>query len=37
LFAQALEDALGLAGSGVELLEIPLGPGRLWEVKSKKV
>ena len=26
LFAQAIEDALGLAGSGVEILEIPLSP-----------
>jgi carbon-monoxide dehydrogenase large subunit len=28
LFAQAVEDAL--AGSGLEILEIPLSPGRLW-------
>ena len=32
LFAQALEDALGLRGSGVELLEIPLDPQRLWQL-----
>ena len=32
LFAQALEDALGLPSKGVELLEIPLGPSRLWEL-----
>ena len=28
LFAQAIEDALGLAGGGVEILEIPLSPRR---------
>ena len=32
LFAQALEDALGLPAKGVELLEIPLGPSRVWEL-----
>ena len=32
LFAQALEDALGLPAKGVELLEIPLSPSRLWEL-----
>jgi carbon-monoxide dehydrogenase large subunit len=32
LFAQAIEDALGLPGKGVELLEIPLSPKRLWEL-----
>jgi CO/xanthine dehydrogenase Mo-binding subunit len=32
LFAQALEDALGLPARGVELLEIPLSPSRLWEL-----
>ncbi|MGH7580763.1 MAG: molybdopterin cofactor-binding domain-containing protein, partial [Gemmatimonadales bacterium] len=31
-FAQAVEDALGDAG--VEILEIPLSPGRLWELMS---
>jgi CO/xanthine dehydrogenase Mo-binding subunit len=31
LFAQALEDALG-----VEILEIPLSPNRLWELKEGK-
>ncbi|MDB5598018.1 MAG: xanthine dehydrogenase, molybdenum binding subunit apoprotein [Xanthobacteraceae bacterium] len=32
LFAQAIEDALGLAQKGVELREIPLSPNRLWEL-----
>jgi carbon-monoxide dehydrogenase large subunit len=32
LFAQAIEDALGLAGKKVELREIPLSPNRLWEL-----
>jgi carbon-monoxide dehydrogenase large subunit len=35
LFAQAIEDALGLADKGTELLEIPLSPRRLWELISK--
>src|SRR5262245_20292865 len=35
LFAQAIEDALGLAAAGVELLEIPLSPNRLWELTRK--
>ncbi|HEX6288912.1 MAG TPA: molybdopterin cofactor-binding domain-containing protein, partial [Herpetosiphonaceae bacterium] len=30
LYAQALEDAL--AGSGIEILEIPLSPSKLWEL-----
>jgi len=30
LFAQAVEDAL--SGSGLEILEIPLSPSRLWEL-----
>jgi CO/xanthine dehydrogenase Mo-binding subunit len=30
LFAQALEDALGI--DGLEILEIPLSPNRLWEL-----
>jgi CO/xanthine dehydrogenase Mo-binding subunit len=30
LFAQAIEDALSLPARGVELLEIPLSPDRLW-------
>ncbi len=30
LFAQAVEDAL--AGTGLEILEIPLSPSRLWEL-----
>jgi CO/xanthine dehydrogenase Mo-binding subunit len=32
LFAQALEDALELPARGVDILEIPLGPSRLWEL-----
>ncbi len=32
LFAQALEDALNLPQRGIELLEIPLSPNRLWEL-----
>src|SRR6516225_7118805 len=32
LFAQAIEDALGLAAKQVELREIPLSPSRLWEL-----
>ena len=32
LFAQAIEDALNLPSKGVELLEIPLSPCRLWEL-----
>jgi carbon-monoxide dehydrogenase large subunit len=32
LFAQALEDALDLPARGVEILEIPLSPSRLWEI-----
>jgi len=35
LFAQAIEDALGLAGKNVELCEIPLSPNRLWELIGK--
>jgi aerobic carbon-monoxide dehydrogenase large subunit len=31
LFAQALEDALG-----IEILEIPLSPNRLWELTAEK-
>jgi CO/xanthine dehydrogenase Mo-binding subunit len=34
LFAQAVEDALGLAGKGIEILEIPLSPNRLWEIAN---
>jgi CO/xanthine dehydrogenase Mo-binding subunit len=30
LFAQAVEDALGIPG--LEILEIPLSPGRLWQL-----
>jgi carbon-monoxide dehydrogenase large subunit len=32
LFAQAIEDALDLPGRGVEILEIPLSPSRLFEI-----
>jgi carbon-monoxide dehydrogenase large subunit len=32
LFAQAIEDALQLPRHGVELLEIPLSPNRLWQL-----
>jgi CO/xanthine dehydrogenase Mo-binding subunit len=32
LFAQALENALDLPARGIELLEIPLSPNRLWEL-----
>jgi carbon-monoxide dehydrogenase large subunit len=33
LFAQALEDALGI--EGLEILEIPLSPNRLWELVNE--
>ncbi len=33
LYAQALENALG--DPGVEILEIPLSPGRLWEIAAQ--
>jgi len=32
LFCQAVEDALG--GPGLEILEIPLSPSRLWELSE---
>ena len=32
LFAQAIEDALELPACGIEILEVPLDPGRLWEL-----
>jgi CO/xanthine dehydrogenase Mo-binding subunit len=32
LFAQAIEDALQLKGRGIELLEIPLSPSRVFEL-----
>jgi carbon-monoxide dehydrogenase large subunit len=32
LFAQAIEDALDLPAKGIEILEIPLSPARLWEL-----
>jgi carbon-monoxide dehydrogenase large subunit len=35
LFAQAIEDALDLNARGVELLEIPLSPSRLFELTRK--
>ncbi len=35
LFAQAIENALDLQGRGVELLEIPLSPSRLFEIIRK--
>lgn len=35
LFAQAIEDALDLKRKGVELLEIPLSPSRLFELTRK--
>jgi carbon-monoxide dehydrogenase large subunit len=35
LFAQAIEDALDLNARGVELLEIPLSPDRLWGLAQK--
>jgi CO/xanthine dehydrogenase Mo-binding subunit len=36
LFAQALENALDLPARGIELLEIPLSPDRLWELTREK-
>jgi CO/xanthine dehydrogenase Mo-binding subunit len=33
LFAQALEDALQI--EGLEILEIPLSPSKLWELAQK--
>jgi CO/xanthine dehydrogenase Mo-binding subunit len=36
LFAQAIENALGLADQGIELCEIPLSPNRLWELIGKQ-
>jgi CO/xanthine dehydrogenase Mo-binding subunit len=35
LFAQAIEDALQLKKTDVELLEIPLSPSRLFELTRK--
>ena len=35
LFAQALEDALELPAKGVDILEIPLSPNRLWELTTR--
>jgi aerobic carbon-monoxide dehydrogenase large subunit len=36
LFAQAIEDALDLPGRGLELLEIPLSPNRLFALLGSK-
>jgi CO/xanthine dehydrogenase Mo-binding subunit len=36
LFAQALEDALELASKGVDIVEIPLNPNRLWELTLRE-
>ena len=36
LFAQAIENALGLRDRGVELLEIPLSPSRLFELVAER-
>ena len=36
LFAQAIENALDLPARGVEILEIPLAPDRLWELMAKR-
>ncbi len=35
LFAQAVEDALDLGARGIEILEIPLSPSRLWQLLTK--
>jgi len=35
LFAQAIEDALDLNARGIEILEIPLSPGLLWQLLAK--
>ena len=35
LFAQAIEDALGLVDRNIELLEIPLSPNRLFELTKR--
>lgn len=35
LFAQAIEDALGLPARKIELLEIPLNPSMLWELTAR--
>jgi len=36
LFAQAIEDALGLLQQNIELNEIPLSPNRLFELTTKR-
>ena len=36
LLTEKVPDALGLPGKGVELLEIPLSPKRLWELVTKR-
>src|SRR5216684_1957173 len=35
LFAQAIEDALDFPARGIEILEIPLSPGLLWQLTTK--
>jgi CO/xanthine dehydrogenase Mo-binding subunit len=35
LFAQAIEDALGLLQQDIELNEIPLSPNRLFELTTR--
>jgi CO/xanthine dehydrogenase Mo-binding subunit len=35
LFAQAIEDALQLPAQGIEILEMPLGPSRLFEITQR--
>jgi aerobic carbon-monoxide dehydrogenase large subunit len=35
LFAQAIEDALDLGARGIEILEIPLSPSRLWQLLTE--
>ena len=36
LFAQAIEDALELPARGIDILEISLDPGRLWELAGAR-
>ena len=36
VMAQAIEDALQLPSKGVEILEIPLNPCRLWELAAAR-
>jgi len=37
LFAQAIEDASARDAKGIELLEIPLSPGRSWQLVKKQL